>query len=70
MRSDPTLACELRDGLLQDLLAVGLLIEGARACLRDGSTDEAELLLSHAATAVGCGVEELRAVIGRVRFAA
>lgn len=67
------LAYELRDGLLQDLVAVGLLIEAARQALRDDDPDaqaRADALLAQAADAVEADLGALRAVIDRLRPAA
>ncbi|MEX2032621.1 MAG: histidine kinase [Dehalococcoidia bacterium] len=70
------LAYELRDGLLQDLVAVGLLLEAARRGLRAGDADrdvtavEAEALLEQAATAIQRDLNTLRSVIDRLRPAA
>jgi signal transduction histidine kinase len=70
------LAYELRDGLLQDLVAVGLLLEAARRGLRasdvarDVTTLEAEALLEQAATAIQRDLSTLRSVIDRLRPAA
>jgi len=65
---DATLAWELRDGLLQDLVAVGLLIEGARRSLRDGgSFGDAEALLCQAAGRLHVDADEVRTAIARLR---
>lgn len=66
-------AYELRDGLLQDLVAVALLIEAARRALRDGEPDAQErsdALLAQAAEALEADLSALRSVIDRLRPAA
>jgi signal transduction histidine kinase len=62
----PELATELRDGLLQDLVAVGMIVEVARRVL-DGS-DRAEMcsLLDSASQTIESDLERLRAVIDRL----
>ncbi len=66
--SETTLAYELRDGLLQDLIAVGMLIEGARRSLRDGGPAVSiEALLGSAGDALSSDVEDLRAAIERLQ---
>ncbi|GMU40794.1 MAG: hypothetical protein AMXMBFR23_16600 [Chloroflexota bacterium] len=59
------LAEELRDGLLQDLLAVALLIESARRGLRNGSPEAASLDL--AAQRLVVDIEEVRSLIDRLQ---
>lgn len=59
------LAEELRDGLLQDLIAVALLIESTRRGLRDGSPEAASLDL--AAQRLGVDIEEVRSLIDRLQ---
>ncbi len=59
------LAEELRDGLLQDLIAVALLLESARRGLRDGSPEAASLDL--AARRLGDDIEEVRSLIDRLQ---
>lgn len=70
MRDQSYLAYELRDGLLQDLLAVGLLIEGARRALGAESNAEADALLERAARALQGDVATVRAMIDQLRPAA
>ncbi len=83
MYTDTTyLAYELRDGLLQDLVATGLLIEAARRALRDEAgvpdtgaggaptADRAEALLARAAETLEGDLASLRSVIDRLRPAA
>jgi len=69
------LAHELRDGLLQDLVAVGLLVEAARIAIREGEGTEAErahadALLARAAATIEGDLAMLRSVIDRLRLAA
>jgi signal transduction histidine kinase len=70
------LAYELRDGLLQDLVAVGLLVETARRGLREGrgAADlpraDVESALEQAAAAIAQDLQSLRSVIDRLRPAA
>jgi signal transduction histidine kinase len=70
------LAYELRDGLLQDLVAVGLLVETARRGLRAsrGASDvrraDAESALEQAAATIEQDLRALRSVIDRLRPAA
>lgn len=65
------LAYELRDGVLQDMVAIGLLIEAARTALRAGApaTDIDVLLQRAQATAHG-DLRELRSMIDRLKPAA
>lgn len=69
MRDESHLAYELRDGLLQDLLAVGLLIEGARRAL-GAEGGEADALLERSARALQKDVATVRAMIDQLRLAA
>lgn len=70
------LAYELRDGLLQDLVAIGLLVEAARLTFREGDSgdgsaaDRADALLAQAAATIEDDVQRLRSVIDRLRPAA
>lgn len=70
------LAYELRDGLLQDLVAIGLLVETARQGLRGGhgATDiprgQVETALEQAAATIEQDLQLLRSVIDRLRPAA
>lgn len=59
------LALELRDGILQDLLAVALLVQGARRGVPDGSPEAATLDL--AAERLVTDIEELRGLIRRLQ---
>lgn len=63
------LACALRDGLLQDLLAVSMLIEGARRHVEDEGEAEAHELLSEASATVRANVSMVRMLITRLRAA-
>jgi signal transduction histidine kinase len=65
------LAYELRDGVLQDLVAIGLLIEAARTALNSGAPgQEVEALLDSAQTAAQTDLEVLRSMIDRLKPAA
>lgn len=65
------MAYELRDDLLQDLVAVGLLIEGARCALRGDATGaDADALLQEAASALQRDQATVRSMIDRLRVAA
>lgn len=77
MRTDHSyLAYELRDGLLQDLVAVGLLVETARQGLRASpgvsgvSRADIEAALEQAAATIEQDLRLLRSVIDRLRPAA
>jgi signal transduction histidine kinase len=61
------LAAELRDGLLQDLLAAGMLVTAARRALPDGP-DAAGVgtLLEQSARTLDADVERVRALIDRL----
>lgn len=61
------LAMELRDGLLQDLIATSLMIEVARRALADGPSAEAEERLATAARTVQRDIEEVRRVIAQLQ---
>lgn len=64
---DTNLAWQLRDGLLQDLVAVGMLIEGARRAIRDeDSAERVDVLLRHAAEALSGDLDDVRAAIDRL----
>lgn len=62
----PTLANELRDGLLQDLLAASLLLEAARNSLVAGGEDAPDLVKT-AADALHEDIERVRGLIARLR---
>ncbi len=65
------LAYELRDGVLQDLVAIGLLIEAARAALRsDAPAEEVDAILARAQSAAQGDLESLRSMIDRLKPAA
>ena len=74
------LAYELRDGILQDLVAIGLLVEAARQVLREDADgradgqeereDRADALLARAAATIEGDLQMLRSVIDRLRPAA
>ncbi len=61
------LAYELRDGLLQDLVAVSLLIRAAREAR---TPRDADALLAQATATVEADLSLLRSVIDRLRPAA
>lgn len=61
------LATELRDGLLQDLVAVSMLIEGVRRQLGTDDNSEASVLLGHVASVLNTNIEDVREVIDRLR---
>lgn len=67
--TDDELARGLRDGLLQDLLAVALLIEGARARVDDHDAASARELLHDAGATVRADITTVRALIARLREA-
>ncbi len=60
---DP-LAAELRDGVLQDLLAVSMLITAARSPLHGAGCERAATLLDDARAMLQEDVAQLRGVIG------
>lgn len=62
-----TLALELRDGLLQDLVATSLMIEVARRALTDGTPAEAQERLATAASTIQDDIEEVRRIIMRLQ---
>ncbi len=65
------LAYELRDGVLQDLIAIGLLIEAARAALRAGApAAEVDAVLARAQTTARGDLDALRTMIDRLKPAA
>lgn len=65
------LAYRLRDGLLQDIVAISMLIEGARGALRDGAPlPDVDALLVQAQQAAEGDLRELRGMIDRLRLAA
>ena len=65
------LAYELREGVLQDLVAIGLLIETARLALRSGAArSDVDAILQSAQGAAQSDLAELRSVIDRLRPAA
>jgi hypothetical protein len=67
VRTDsPALADELRDGLLQDLLASSLLLEHARRSLPIDGDPESEALLAAAAAALHEDIERVRRLIARL----
>lgn len=69
--NESPVAFELRDGLLQDLIAVGMLVEGARNALRDGqSAENVDALLELASTTIQCDMTAVRGLIDRLRGAA
>lgn len=57
---------EIRDGLLQDLLAVGLLVRS----LDPTTSDEGASRLATASTAIDADVRVVRGLIDRLRLAA
>lgn len=65
------LAYELRDGVLQDMVAIGMLIEAARGALRAGApVEEVDAILGRAQAATRCDLDHLRSMIDRLRRAA
>lgn len=62
----PEVATELRDGLLQDLVAVGIIVSMARRSLNDGAAGEACSLLDSAQHTIETDLERLRSVIDRL----
>ena len=65
------LAYELRDGVLQDLVAIGLLIEAARGALRAGAPhEEVDALLVRAQTTARGDLDQVRSMIDRLKPAA
>lgn len=61
------LATELRDGLLQDLVAMSMLIEGVRRQLGTHDTTEAGVLLGHVASVLDENIDDVREMIDRLR---
>lgn len=69
--TDGYLAYELRDGVLQDLVAIGLLIEAARGALHAGAPmEEVEALLVRAQTTARGDLDQVRSMIDRLKPAA
>ena len=65
------LAYELRDGVLQDMVAIGLLIEAARTALRAGApVQDVDALLQRAQSTAHGDLGELRSMIDRLKPAA
>ncbi len=65
------LAYELRDGVLQDMVAIGLLIEAARGALRSGaSRSDVDAILARAQTTASADLGALRSMIDRLKPAA
>ena len=65
------LAYELRDGVLQDMVAIGLLIEAARTALRSGAPrSDVDAILARAQTTASTYLGELRSMIDRLKPAA
>ncbi|MGE3961281.1 MAG: histidine kinase dimerization/phosphoacceptor domain-containing protein [Dehalococcoidia bacterium] len=65
------LAYELRDGVLQDMVAIGLLIQAARIALRSGASPvEVDAILARAQTTANTDLGELRSMIDRLKPAA
>ena len=65
------LAYELRDGVLQDLVAIGLLIEAARGALCAGAPhEEVDALLVRAQTTARGDLDQVRSMIDRLKPAA
>jgi signal transduction histidine kinase len=62
----PEVATELRDGLLQDLVAVGMIVGMVRRSLDAGATDHACSLLDSAQQTIETDLEHLRSVIDRL----
>ncbi|MDA0269749.1 MAG: histidine kinase [Chloroflexi bacterium] len=65
--AQPALADELRDGLLQDLLASSLLLEYARRSLPIDGDQESEAMLTAAAAALHEDIERVRRLITRLQ---
>lgn len=65
------LAYELRDGVLQDMVAIGLLLEAARMALRAGApVEDVDALLQRAQSTAHGDLGELRSMIDRLKPAA
>lgn len=65
------LAYELRDGVLQDMVAIGLLIEAARTAIRSGASPrDVDALLERAQRTATTDLGELRSMIDRLKPAA
>jgi signal transduction histidine kinase len=65
------LAYELRDGVLQDMVAIGLLIEAARTALRAGApVEDVDALLQRAQSTAQGDLGALRSMIDRLKPAA
>ncbi len=70
-RGDDGLGCRLRDGLLQDIVAISMLIVGARQALhKGGDPHEIDALLARAQHAAEGDLEQLRSMIDELRTAA
>lgn len=63
------LAYNLRDGLLQDLLAVSMLLEGAGADVDAHEAERASAILREANVTVRADIHVVRALIARLRAA-
>lgn len=62
------LGCRLRDGVLQDLVAISLLIVGARQGLHTGANPrEVDAMLAQAQRAAEGDLDQLRAMIDELR---
>ncbi len=69
--TDGYLGDELRDGVLQDLVAIGLLIEAARGALRAGAPlEDVDAILTRAQATARCDLDQLRSMIDRLKLAA
>jgi len=68
---DSYLAHRLRDGLLQDLVAITMLIENARRTLpQQADAAEVDAILQRAHEAAEGDIRELRALIDQLKAAA
>lgn len=59
---------EIRDGLLQDMVAMGLITSALRAQLRDHQEGEQLRLLDTLSTTLATGTERLRLVINELEY--
>ncbi|MDA0815278.1 MAG: histidine kinase [Chloroflexi bacterium] len=70
-RGDDRLECRLRDGVLQDIVAISMLIVGARQALHQGGDPrEIDAMLARAQHAAEDDADKLRSMIDELRAAA
>lgn len=59
---------EIRDGLLQDMVAMGIMTQALRARLRHDEADEQLHLLDTLSDTLATGAERLRLVINELEY--